>query len=69
MHGNIENCLEWRVATLKVAIACAVIRNKPPGQSVGEFINDLREYSGNKVNRSMSLRNPRKMSFSSRYRD
>lgn len=49
VHKNIDVCVSSQLLRFKIAIAFALIRIKPVGQSMKEFITDLQLAHQNKV--------------------
>jgi hypothetical protein len=49
VHGNTSECISSQFAKLKIAVALVVIRDKPAGQNVKDFVNNLILFHQNKV--------------------
>lgn len=49
VHGSTSECVSSQFAKLKIAVALVVIRDKPAGQNVKDFVNNLILFHQDKV--------------------
>lgn len=49
VHGSTSECVSSQFAKLKIAVALVVIRDKPAGQNVKDFVNNLISFHQDKV--------------------
>ncbi|XP_046446566.1 uncharacterized protein LOC124195924 isoform X2 [Daphnia pulex] len=51
VHGSTSECVSSQFAKLKIAVALVVIRDKPAGQNVKDFVNNLISFHQDKDQR------------------
>lgn len=49
VHGIVTECISSQFAKLKVAVALVIIRDKPAGQNVKDFVGSLLLFHNDRV--------------------
>lgn len=53
VHGNADECLNWRLNQVRLALAVAIVRNRPSNrqQTLRQFVQSLQANLRNQVSR------------------